>query len=63
MSEKRIFLVELHSAGQAVLPHERLIEAESARAAVQHCVSVQRASAADVARLMAAGVKVEQASE
>lgn len=59
MSEKRIFLVTIGALPDG--DNERLVEAASAKAAMQYCVSVQRASAGDVARLMAAGVKVEQA--
>jgi hypothetical protein len=40
---------------------ERLVEAESRAAAVNHGLKVNKASAADVARVMGAGGKIEKA--
>lgn len=42
---------------------ERLVSAESAHKARQHVVRLNKASAADVARVLGAGGKVEEASE
>lgn len=66
MFEKPIFLVTVNGAvhGDDCAPDvERLVTAADTKAARQHVVSIQRASAADVARLMAAGVKVEAAAD
>lgn len=42
---------------------ERLVSAESRAAAMKHVVRLNKASAADVARVMAAGGPVEEAKE
>jgi len=42
---------------------ERLVSAESRSKAQNHVVRLNKASAADVARVMAAGGKVEEATE
>ena len=59
MAEKTIFLATTFDA--AGKEAERLVEAESRSAAVQHCVRINKASAADVARVMNASGKVEEA--
>ena len=59
MDEPTIFLATTFDAeGKEA---ERLINAESRSAAVHHCVRINKASAADVARVMAAGGPVEEA--
>ena len=42
---------------------ERLVKAESRAAALKHVVRLNKASAQDVARCMAAGASVEEAQE
>jgi hypothetical protein len=42
---------------------ERLVQAESRAAALKHVVRLNKASAADVARVMASGASVEEAKE
>jgi hypothetical protein len=42
---------------------ERLVNAESRAAATKHAMRLNKASAADVARVLGAGGKVEEATE
>lgn len=42
---------------------ERLVEADSRNKAMSHVAKLNKASAADVARVLGAGGKVEQAAE
>ena len=42
---------------------ERLVNAESRAAATKHALRINKASAADVARVMATGAEVEEAKE
>ena len=58
-SEKTIFLLTcFDSAGKET---ERLVSAETRLQATSHAVKVNKASAADVARVMSAGGKIEEA--
>ena len=60
-TEKTIFLLTCFDAeGKET---ERLVEATSRHAATGHAVKVNKASAADVARVLGAGGQVEQAAE
>ena len=60
MTEKTLFLLTTFTAeGEE---DERLVRAESRNAATHHAVRVNKASAADVARVLGAGGKVEEQS-
>ena len=60
-TEKALYLLTCFDAeGKET---ERLVSAESAHKARQHVVRLNKASASDVARVMAAGGKVEEARE
>lgn len=43
--------------------HERLVRAAKPTAAMRHAVGVRRASTEDVARIVGAGAKIEEAAE
>lgn len=59
MDEKTIWLLTCFDAGGVEC--ERLVNADTRSAANAHAVKVNKASAADVARVLSAGGKVEQA--
>ena len=59
--ENAIYLITQFDADS--VETERLISAESRAAALKHVVRLNKASAADVARVMAAGASVEEAKE
>lgn len=61
MTEKAIYLIT-HFAAEGT-ETERLVNAESRSAAMKHVAQLNKASASDVARVMAAGGKVEEARE
>lgn len=60
-TEKSIYLLTCFDADGKET--ERLVNAESRNAATHHAMRVNKASAADVARVLGAGGKVEEASE
>ena len=60
-AESAIYLItEFPASGDE---NERLVSAESRTKAIGHCVRLNKASAADVARVMAAGGQVEECKE
>jgi len=62
MDEKQIYLMTIF--GQGDKPDtERLVRAASRGKAAQHVVGINKATPAEVARLMSAGIKVEDAQE
>lgn len=61
MKEKDIFLITTFATDGKEA--ERLVEAETRNQAVHHALRINKASSQDVARVLQAGGKVEQASE
>lgn len=59
-TEKTLFLLTCFDADGKET--ERLVEAETRSKAAQHVLGVNKASAADVARVLGAGGKVEKAA-
>ena len=59
MDEKTIFLVTVFNADGT--EEERLVSAETRSAALKHVAVINKASAANVADVMAKGGKVEEA--
>lgn len=59
--EMTIFLITEFNADES--EYERLVKAESRAAALKHVVRLNKASADDVARVMAGGGTVEEAKE
>lgn len=60
-AEQAIYLITQFDAES--VETERLVSAESRSKALGHCVRLNKASAAEVARVMAAGGTVEDAQE
>jgi len=60
-TEKDIYLITCFDAEEEET--ERLVNAETRNQAVHHVVRINKASAADVARVLGAGGKVEEAVE
>ena len=58
-AEQTIFLLTCFDA--AGKETERLVSAETRNAAIYHVAKLNKASASDVARVMSAGGKIEQA--
>ena len=61
MADKNIYLLTCYDAEQKET--ERLVSASKPTEAMRQAVGVKRASPADVARVLGAGGKVEQAAE
>ncbi len=59
--ERTIFLITIFGKGTEA-DTERLVNAPTRNAALHHAAAVNKASAADVARVLGAGGKVESAA-
>lgn len=60
--ERTIFLITIFGYGQNDPDTERLVNADTRGKALAHAAAVNKASAADVARVLGAGGKVEDAA-
>lgn len=62
-ADKTLYLVTLIDQSEQQRDQERLVNATTRNAALKHVVGLNKASPADVARVMAAGGKVEEVAE